>query len=171
MLRQVFICGIDEREKFRSQQITHIISIANPGAVFEKPSWFGGEHIQLWFGDVASEADAERCHTKAPTAQDVQEAIAFFRKSYVHPRFKILVSCDYGASRSPALAYVLLADKYGAGHEPEAFQHVMSIRPTAVPNSLVIRLGDAALDRHGDLLKPLKEFYFELNKEISKHGG
>ena len=126
--------------------------------------------MQLWFGDVTSEADAKRCHTKAPTIRDVQDALAFFRESYLHPSFKILVSCEYGASRSPALAYVLLADKGGAGNEPKAFQHLMAIRPTAVPNSLVVKLGDIVLDRRGALLKPLKEFYSELNKEISKRG-
>src|SRR5689334_5575730 len=64
---------------------------------------------------------------------------------------KILVSCDQGASRSPALAYVFIADQYGMGRETEAFN---------------LRLGDTFLKRGGALLSPLKAFYARINAEL-----
>lgn len=54
-----------------------MISIANPGSSCLKPAGFVGEQLQLWFGDVISEADAQQCRTKAPTIQDIQKAVAF----------------------------------------------------------------------------------------------
>jgi predicted protein tyrosine phosphatase len=90
----------------------------------------------LWFGDVFSEADARQCRTKAPTIEDIRKALVFFRDAGQQIHSKILFTCDYGASRSPALAYLCLADQLGAGREEEAFTRVMNIRPDAVPNGL-----------------------------------
>ena len=165
--QRLFICASDERSKHQSRQITHMIVIANPGAVASMPTWFNGQHLQLWFGDVVSEIDAKRCRTKAATMEEVRQAIEFFRAAWKSVDSRVLISCDYGASRSPGLAYVCVADQVGPGHESEALKLVMQIRPVAVPNKLVIEFGDAILNRRGELLKPLREFYRFLNAEFS----
>jgi predicted protein tyrosine phosphatase len=164
--QRLFICGADERAGYESRQISHLVSIANSGAAPSKPAWFGGAHLQLWFGDVISEADAKRCNTIAPSVEDIQRAVEFVRGAWVARDSKILISCDQGASRSPAMAYVLIADQYGAGHEAEAFSRMLEIRPVAVPNGLVVRLGDTFLRRGGALLAPLKELYAKINAEL-----
>jgi len=119
-----------------------------------------------FFGDVASEADAKTWMTTPPTAEDIRRAIEFFRAACNVPGSKLLVSCDYGASRSPALAYLFIADQFGPGREGEAFGLMLSLRPGAVPNRLVVRLGDAFLNRRGALVQPLKELYAKLNAEL-----
>jgi predicted protein tyrosine phosphatase len=43
----------------------------------------------------------------------------------------------------------------------------MKIRPNAVPNKLVVELGDQELARNGGLLQPLRELYSKINEEIS----
>jgi predicted protein tyrosine phosphatase len=164
--QRLFICGFEERAEYQSRNISHLITIANPGAVLSQPSWFKGVHLQLRFGDVVSEADARRWKTTAPCLRDLQQAVEFFRESWIVPGSKILVSCDHGASRSPALAYVLMADQLGAGREAEAFGTVLDTRSVAVPNGLVVRLGDAFLGRNGALLAPLKDFYAKINAEL-----
>src|SRR5690349_2684078 len=168
--QRLFICGFEERAEYQSRNISHLITIANPGAALSQPSWFKGAHLQLRFGDVISDADARRCKTTAPCLGDLQQAIEFFREAWVPPGSKILISCDHGASRSPALAYVLLADQLGAGREAEAFAAVLDIRSVAVPNGLVVRLGDAFLKRNGALLAPLKDFYAKINAELIPKG-
>ena len=165
--QRLFICASDERSKHQSRDITHIIVIANPGAAALIPAWFNGQHLQLWFGDVVSEIDAKRCRAKAPTMEEVRQGVEFFRAAWKSVDSGVLISCDYGASRSPALAYVCVADQLGPGHESEALKLVMQIRPAAVPNRLVIEFGDAILGRQGELLKPLREFYRYLNAERS----
>src|SRR6516162_6497419 len=156
---QLFICGRDELQRRTRTEFTHLITIANPGAECPKPIGFTGPHLQLWFGDVVSEADARQCRTKAPTTRDVQEGLEFFRTACASPKSKVLFSCDYGASRSPALAFVCLADQLGGGRESEALELILNIRPNAVPNRLVVHLGDSFLGRKGALLGPLKQLY------------
>jgi predicted protein tyrosine phosphatase len=142
------------------------VNITNPGAAVSTPSWFKGAHLPLQFGDVVSEADAERWKTRAPNGEDVRQALEFFRDACSAADSRVLISCDYGASRSPALAYVLMADQFGPGREAEAFRLIVEIRPTTVPNGLIVRLGDAHLMRGGALLAPLMEFYETLNAEL-----
>lgn len=165
---RLFVLGIDEFDRQQTKRFSHWISIINPGGSSPRPPGFDGAHLQLCFGDVVSEADAQQCRTKAATIQDVQKVVEFFRAACLHPNSKVLVSCDYGASRSPALAYVCIADQFGEGREPDALNFVLGIRPNAVPNRLVVQLGDTFLGRHGALLRPAKQLYSRINDEISK---
>jgi predicted protein tyrosine phosphatase len=165
-LQRLFVCGFEERAEHRARQITHLVSVTNPGVTLSKPPWFNGPHLELWFGDVVSEADAKNCRTTAPTSEDVLRAIEFFRNAWRMPDTKVLVSCGYGASRSPALAYIFIADVLGSGREAEAFRLMLEIRPNAVPNGLVVRLGDTLLKRQGALLQPLRDLHAKLNAEL-----
>lgn len=165
-MSQVHICSYSERDNYRSQQITHLITIANPGADNEPPEWFVGDHLTLWFGDVVSEADARQCRTKAVSNDDIKQAIIFFRVVRQQADYNLLISCDYGASRSPALAYVLLADQYGQGREAEVFNEVLLIRPEAIPNKLVVELADQLLGRLGQLVAPLREYFKSVSSEM-----
>jgi predicted protein tyrosine phosphatase len=163
---RLFVCGA--RELVKSSAITHLLTITNPGVPANKPSWFHGEHLQLWFGDVVSEADAKQCRTKAPTIPDIEQALGFLRQAWSLSKSRILISCDYGASRSAALAYVFAADCLGAGREQEALDLILKIRPEAVPNKMVVELGDMVLKRGGALLGPVKKLYSQINAEIEK---
>jgi predicted protein tyrosine phosphatase len=44
---------------------------------------------------------------------------------------------------------------------------VLDIRPVAVPNALVVQLGDAYLKRNGALTAPLRGLYAKINAELS----
>lgn len=160
------ICSYWELELFAESRATHLITIANPGVTRHPPEWFAGEYLQLWFGDVVSEADAHQYKTRAPGIEDVKKALLFSRVAGHMNDPRLLVSCDYGASRSPALAYVLLADQYGEGREGEAFEKILVIRPEAVPNLLVVRLGDTLLGRSGKLLGPLNEYFDSIRQFV-----
>lgn len=164
--QRLFICGSDERSQYRSRRITHLITVANPDAEASRPAWLHGEHLQLWFGDVASEADARRCQTTAPSISDIERAVSFFREAWTAADSRILVSCDYGASRSPALAYLFIADQFGPGREHEAFNLTLELRSDAVPNGLVVRLGDEFLKRGGALVAPLRDWYARINAQL-----
>lgn len=166
-LQRLFVCGSEQIADFGFSGITHLVRVSNPGLSPVQPTWFVGALLQLWFGDVVSEADAIACKTTAPTRADLGRAVEFFRDAWRVPDSRVLVSCDHGASRSPALAYVFLADQLGPGREREAFSALLEICPDAVPNCLVVRLGDAFLQRHGALLPPLRDLYERINAEIS----
>ncbi len=160
------ICGADEVLNIDIGEITHIISISNPGAKPVLPLSFHGEHLPLFFGDVISEADAVQCHTTPPTIDDVSQSIQFAKKAWSHPSQKLLVFCDYGASRSPAIAYAALSYAVGPGSESLALQHIVDIRGEALPNRMVVELGDHLLQRQGALLKPVLHLYKEISDQL-----
>ena len=152
----IIVCGADELDSFSTA--THIIRIVNPKVGDSRPKWFKGDYLQLNFGDVVSDADAHEFNTLPPTINDICQTLEFSRQAWKVNNATVLVSCDYGASRSPALAYVIWADKIGPGRELEAFTHIIDIRPEAIPNNLVVSLGDMVLKRNNALTKPLKDF-------------
>lgn len=156
---RLWICGAEEVDHFKDRQLTHLITITNPGCEGRTPSWFKGEQVQFSFGDVVSEQDARQYNTKAVSNHQIQQAIVFCRVARQLGAVRLLVTCDYGASRSPALAYVLQADHLGSGREAEALREIIAIRPEAVPNSLVVRLGDQLLARQGTLTEPLRDYF------------
>ena len=168
---RLFICGVEQVARYQSRRITHVVSVANPGSSSALPAWFRGAHLLLWFGDVVSESDARQWETRAPAIEDIRRGLVFFRRAWQADESRVLVHCNHGASRSPALAYVFVADLLGAGREAEALQTVLEIRPEAIPNSLVVQLGDTFLARNGALLQPLRELYLKINDEMGKLEG
>lgn len=165
---RLIICGADNVSEYRSHHITHMVSIANPGSCPVQIDWFNGERLVLYFGDVVSETDAVQCQTQAPTIEDIRKAIEFISQAWEIETANVLVHCDYGASRSPALAYVALANDFGPGYEEEAFCATLESQPDAVPNLLVVQLGDILLERKGSLTIPLKKMHHALNEEINR---
>ncbi|KQS99114.1 MULTISPECIES: dual specificity protein phosphatase family protein [unclassified Rhizobium] len=68
---------------------------------------------------------------------------------------RILVHCHAGVSRSTAFAYGVLAHRFGAGREDDAFAALMSIVNKPWPNRRIIEIFDAHWQRDGRLLAPL----------------
>ena len=161
----ITICGRQEAAGLRDSGATHLLSIANPGAQIGKPGWFSGRHLCLFFGDVVSGADAQQCGTTPPGLEHVASALQFARSAWSMGG-ELIVHCEYGASRSPAMAYVMIADRFGPGREGEALKLVLGLRPCALPNRLVVELGDKFLNRSGSLMTPLRAFYAEVNREL-----
>jgi predicted protein tyrosine phosphatase len=161
----ITICSRHEAACLQDKAATHLLSIANPGAQIAKPTWFTGKHLCLFFGDVVSEADARQCNTTPPAIHDIANAVQFARSARTS-RGELIIHCEYGASRSPAMAYVIVADRLGIGCEAQALDTVLELRPGALPNKLVVALGDKFLDRGGKLIQPLKDFYAEVNREL-----
>lgn len=63
--------------------------------------------------------------------------------------------CHAGVSRSTAMAYALLAHRFGAGREGEAFAALLTIVNKPWPNRRIIEIVDTLLGREGRLLEPL----------------
>lgn len=78
----------------------------------------------------------------------VEAALDFGRD---HRSGTLLVHCKAGVARSTALALAIIADRMGPGMEREAVAALLSGRPQAIPNLLVLEFADAALGRRGAL--------------------
>jgi predicted protein tyrosine phosphatase len=105
-------------------------------------------HLVLRFEDV----DHEDMGIQVATLDEVGQALAFGR---AHAPGSLLVHCFKGVGRSAGVALAILADRMGAGFEREALDRLLTIRPEATPNRVVIRLADAALERGGGLIAAL----------------
>jgi len=153
------VCGIDEIDKFAGNNVTHLISIDDPGAPTETPEWFRGIHWHLVFQDVETVKQAKQFRALGPTIHDVKQIIEFGETCLTASKTKrvhLLIHCMAGVSRSTAAAFAILCMIHGKGSEPESLEHLLAIRPDALPNRLVVKYADQLLGRDGKMLEALR---------------
>ena len=121
--------------------------------------------LRLSFDDIGI---AKYGHFVGPTIVQVSDAIEFGR-SIVHGGHLfdgpsaapplIAVHCEWGKSRSAAIALALLAEHFGDGHEHDAVNALMraDVEDRMHPNPLVVSLADSCLFRYGQLDAALAE--------------
>ncbi len=171
------ICGKREIEQFARQRLTHLLSLEDPQTPKETPSWFHGEHLQLWFHDVESTDEARLFQAAAPTRAQVAEILSFGERCLEASRsgpVHALVHCFAGISRSTAASFVLAAQAFGASQAEAALRLVQAARPEAFPNRLIIQYADHLLGRDGELvrvLQPLRSAYGSMVEEWAKASG
>jgi predicted protein tyrosine phosphatase len=104
----------------------------------------GRPHLVLRFDDL----DFDDGETVVASSGDIGRALAFARE---HRPGRILVHCQAGRCRSPAVALAIVADRLGPGREAEAVAELLRIRPESGPNLVALRVADAVLGRGGRL--------------------
>lgn len=85
----------------------------------------------------------------APTYEQIAEILTFAQS--IDRSSSVLVHCWAGISRSTAVAYAVLCQIADPGTEKECLSLVQRIRPQAVPNSLIVTLAEAVLERNGTM--------------------
>jgi predicted protein tyrosine phosphatase len=128
-----------------------IISIEDVGVEearsFRFPTQFTSNlpaHLRLVFDDVDEAFEGY----VAPTAEQIRQALAFARK---HRDKRLLVHCHSGQCRSTAIALGAIAEHFGPGKETKSVATILSIRPIAAPNLMVLEHVDRELGRNGAL--------------------
>jgi predicted protein tyrosine phosphatase len=128
----------------------------------------GGESarlLRLSFDDIGMERYG---HFVGPSMAQITDAIEFGRRVIDGGSFfdgpsagspLIAIHCEYGKSRSPAVALALLADHLGDGRERDAVNTLLrgDIENRMHPNPLVIGLTDDCLFRYGRINAALGE--------------
>lgn len=131
-----------------------VVSIGEPGT----PTPYGFQpmnplHLRLEFHDIVTDGfidadivppDREHVVTLLDRARILRTA----RLVYCH--------CNAGISRSTAVAYILRCLWMGPGCETEALDAVMSDRPIADPNRILVRHADELMERGGAMLAALQ---------------
>jgi predicted protein tyrosine phosphatase len=115
------------------------------------------EHLILRFVDLDAPLPAPYCHlgrNRLASVDDISSALDFARD-----KEKLLIHCEAGIGRSPALCYVILCDRYGPGGEEQALYDLLAMQRNASPNLHVIALGDKILARHGKMVEVVEEWY------------
>jgi predicted protein tyrosine phosphatase len=100
--------------------------------------------LKLEIHDTSNEAGY-----KAPNYQEVLKGITF-GGNVIKSGQPLLVHCQFGLSRSPAMAIGSLLQ---AGRSIEqAYSEVLAVRPTIDPNALIIRILDEHFKFNGELI-------------------
>jgi predicted protein tyrosine phosphatase len=154
---QVTICGIDELGVHCAAGVTHVLSILDPG--WPEPAAFGAfdphRRLELRFHDVI-EADPG---CVAPERLDVEQLLTFARDLTKARDTHLLVHCHAGVSRSTAAATLILAQTRPDRPAEEVLQAVVRQRPRAWPNLRILELGDALLERRGEIVDAARAHY------------
>ena len=154
---QVTICGIDELGFHWEAGVTHVLSILDPG--WPEPEALGAfdahRRLELRFHDVIEAGPG----WIAPERLDVEQLLSFGRDLTESRGTHLLVHCHAGVSRSTAAATLILAQARPDRPAEEVLQVVVRQRSHAWPNLRILELGDALLDRRGEIVDAARAIY------------
>ena len=116
--------------------------------------------LKLNMEDTPNEGDLN-----APTANEVIKGITFGANA-INSNQILLVHCQMGISRSPAMAIgsLVKANRDIAG----AFDQVLAVRPRIDPNPLIIKLIDEHLKLNGELITYNENFRKDFRASLRK---
>lgn len=145
------ICGVDELDQLVTSDISHVISIIDPGwPPLEALSRLPESRVHRFhFSDVIAARDE---FDRLPDAEAVRAIIMAGRTIRDDDPAHVLVHCQMGISRSSAATLIVLSEGH-PGDEMAVAQRIMQRRPQAWPNSLMLQLADTELDRGGRLIE------------------
>ncbi len=155
----VYICGLDEVPNYHYRNITHILSLADPGTKHPYISHFGHQPrvFRVEFHDVDSSNASMSDVYLLPNETRIRYLISVFNiiKGLLNKGdvVNFLIHCHAGRRRSTAAAYILWNILLGPGHEQECLNKVYHARPIMSPNDLMTSIADDLLDRKGEMLK------------------
>ena len=141
------VCSLGAVREADVEAYDGIITIENSGIKepFRVESGYPPQCV-LTFDDVTTPGDS----WLLPDERHVCSALAFARQ-WDQPF--LLIHCNAGMSRSPAMALAILADWLGEGKEDKAVRELLKVARLCTPNRLVVEIADRVLARDGSLLK------------------
>ena len=155
------ICGIEELPTHNKRQVTHVLSILDPGWPDIEAFTDFDTHVRttLHFDDIIDEIPGKI----APQREDVEDILGFgmdlAASQTERTEGHLLVHCHMGVSRSTAAMLTLMAQASPDDSEDELFERLRQIRPQAWPNSRMVEFADDLLGRNGRLMGALPKHY------------
>jgi predicted protein tyrosine phosphatase len=153
------VCGLGELGSYAALGVSHVLSILDP-CLAERPSFAAfGVHrrLELCFHDILEHREGQ----VAPQRGHVDEILRFASalRADPPPEAHVLVHCHMGISRSSAALALILARVRPDLPARQILDEVLRIRRRAWPNLRLVELGDAALERKGELIEALSALY------------
>ena len=152
------ICGIEGLDKHTVKNVSHVLSILEPG--IRRPhalvKFAADRLLELRFHDVIVPGG----NWVPPDADHIEQILLFGRQvvATADPAH-LLIHCYAGLSRSTAAAALCFAQAYPTRTAYEVLGEVVRHCPRAWPNLLMLELGDEALGRHGELIAAAGALY------------
>lgn len=152
---------------------TRIVSLVGPDLNFDLPSQ-GDHHLIKVFHDFEGPVDPETLKGTVwelkhdlilPTYLDVLDVLAFTND--LTDKDRLLIHCHAGRSRSAAMLIGIIANHlWRLASDEEVYQDakdavrmVAEVRPTMIPNRLIIQYADDLLGYGGLLEKASREYW------------
>ena len=156
---ELTVWGLGDLDRYARLGVSHVLSILDP-CLAERPSFaaFGAHRrLELCFDDILEPREG----LVAPQRVHVDGILRFAGDLLVDPPrdAHLLVHCHMGISRSSAALALILARVRPDLPAPQILGEVLRVRRRAWPNLRLIELGDAALDRQGELIAALAAVY------------
>jgi len=137
-------------DTIRLYKPSRLVTLLSPEHMIETPAGIDSErHLRLALNDVA-----EPWASEVPPAEHHVEKLLAFGRDW-DATSPMLVHCWAGISRSTAAAYILMCDRLGPGAEKPIADALRDRAPHAYPNSLMVKLADAALARQGRMIEAI----------------
>jgi predicted protein tyrosine phosphatase len=131
---------------------SHLLTCLKDHHILETPAGIGpGNHMRLHIDDIAQPMDG----MVAPDASHVAQLLEFTTTAWDR-QGHIVIHCWAGISRSTAAAFITLCALNPDADEALVARLLREASPTAYPNRLMVRLGDAALGRGGRMLEAVE---------------
>jgi len=126
---------------------THLVTVVNEQLIPATPEGIpAANHLRLACNDIVEAQPGLVC----PSADHIDALIAFARAwGRAGP---MVVHCWAGISRSTAAAFIVQCALNPAVPERHIAGLLRKVSPSANPNQLMVRLGDAALGRQGRMI-------------------
>ncbi len=172
-MSEVRICGVPEVPTFIEQfQIKKLLSCLSNYKIVDtvygfsqsvmdlNPTYWGtaGNWMKLNMEDTPDPNGED-----APTTEEVVKGITFGSNA-IRAGQNLLVHCQLGLSRSPAMA---IGSMIMAGETIEgAFNRAKQVRPRIDPNPLIIKLIDEHLKLNGELIKYNDQYRANTRKDL-----
>ena len=156
---RITVCGLEELNGHCEARVSHVLSILDPE--WPVPEAFGsyGEHerLELRFHDIIEEMTG----MLPPREEHVRQLLAFGRDLLAEPRLAahLLVHCHAGISRSTASLALIVAQARPDLPASRILGEILQLRPKAWPNLRLIEMGDAMLERRGEMVAAARGIY------------
>ncbi|MEI2297513.1 tyrosine phosphatase family protein [Ensifer sp. MJa1] len=126
---------------------TEMISLVAKGQDFHRPGVIAqGRHLKLGMNDITFAGTGDLV---APQEEHVRQIIAFAHEwDRTRP---LLVHCWMGVSRSPAAALIAALSVLPDQDDDALVKRLRQASPFATPNTRLVEIGDAVLQRNGRL--------------------
>lgn len=130
---------------------SRLVTLLTAGTQFERPAAIAeANHLALSMNDIVKERDG-----LMPPARQHVEALLDFVHAWDRSA-PLVISCFAGISRSTAAAYVCAAALSPGRDEAELALALRRLSPSATPNLLLVRHGDAVLGRNGRMVAAIE---------------
>ncbi|HLZ65193.1 MAG TPA: protein-tyrosine-phosphatase [Aliidongia sp.] len=162
---EISICGIEELPPFERRGVTHLLSVLDPE--YPEPASLEllnpTRRLLLRFHDSIDARPGEIL-----VQRDHVRQVLDFGRDLPAAGGHLLVHCHAGISRSTAFSILLLAQALPHVAAEDIVAEIVRVRDRAWPNLRIIELGDALLERKGELVTAVRARHAEYARRVPR---